>query len=438
MKLFGTDGVRGHVGSVLTAPLALELGYSIAQVLPGKVALIGQDSRTSSDMIVAALTAGLTSAGKDVYKLGLCPTPAVAYLTAADRDIDLGIMVSASHNPPADNGIKVFGRDGLKISPDCQQQIESALTQPFSPPHSWGQCLPQTQKLADYQASILRSVKSDLTGLKIVLDLAWGAAVSVAESVFAELGAEVISLHNQADGTKINVNCGSTHLLPLQSAVLEHQADVGFAFDGDADRVLAVDPKGREVNGDYILYLWGQELLREERLPDRAIVTTVMANLAFERAWQGNFIRTAVGDQHVQSEMLRHGWMLGGEQSGHVLCRHYGISGDGLLTAVQLASLIKCQAPLDVLVQSSFTPYPQVLQNIPVPDREQRLNWQNCTPLVQLLDQAREELGDRGRVLVRASGTEPVLRVMVEAETQELTDRWLKTIVSSAAQYLHR
>lgn len=436
MKLFGTDGVRGQVGVVLTAPFALQLGYSIAQVLPGQVALIGQDSRNSGDMLVAALVAGLTWGGKDVYTLGLCPTPAVAYLTSINPAIGLGIMVSASHNPPGDNGIKVFGGDGLKITQADQQAIEANLDHSPSLPLHWGHTQSLEGGLTDYQNSILRSVNHDLRGLRVVLDLAWGSAVSVAAGVFQELGAEVITIHDRADGDQINVNCGSTHLLPLQRAVLEHQGDVGFAFDGDADRVLAVDPKGREVNGDYILYLWGKDLLRQDKLPDWAVVTTVMANLAFERAWEGTFIRTPVGDQYVQSEMLRRGWMLGGEQSGHVLCRHYGISGDGLLTAVQLASLIKEQAPLDQLLQESFTPYPQILKNITVPDRERRLHWQDCQPLVNTIDWAKSELGEQGRVLVRASGTEPVLRVMVEAETQELTDRWVEILTRSVVQHL--
>lgn len=436
MKLFGTDGVRGEVGAVLTAPLALQLGYSIAKVLPGQVALIGQDSRSSGDMLVAALAAGLTWGGKDVYTLGLCPTPAVAYLTSTNPAISLGIMVSASHNPPTDNGIKVFGSDGLKITPAEQQAIEANLDLVPSLPLAWGQSQSFSEGLTNYKNSILGSVKHDLGGLRVVLDLAWGSAVSVAAAVFQELGAEVITLHDRPDGAQINVNCGSTHLLPLQQAVLKYQGDVGFAFDGDADRVLAVDPKGRAVNGDYILYLWGEDLLSQNRLPDRAIVTTVMANLAFERAWRGTFIRTPVGDQYVQSEMLRRGWMLGGEQSGHVLCRHYGISGDGLLTAVQLASLIKQKAPLDVLIQESFTPYPQVLKNIVIPDRERRLHWQDCQPLVNTIDWAKSELGERGRVLVRASGTEPVLRVMVEAETQALTDRWVEILTRSVVQHL--
>ncbi len=258
-----------------------------------------------------------------------------------------------------------------------------------------------------------------------------GAAVQLAPLVFKQLGAEVICLHDRPNGDRINVNCGSTHLAPLQAAVKEHKADLGFAFDGDADRVLAVDVQGRTVDGDYILYLWGKMLRQMEQLPENTIVATVMSNLGFERAWEkqgGKLIRAAVGDQYVHAEMLRSGSMLG-EQSGHILCRHYAVSGDGLLTALHLAALVQQSgSSLEELVNQSFQTYPQRLKNVRVDDRSRRLNWKECDPLVNAIAQAEVAMGDQGRVLVRASGTEPLIRVMVEAVTADLVNYWTETL----------
>jgi phosphoglucosamine mutase len=458
MKLFGTDGIRGHVGSFLTAPLALEVGISAGRVLKERVALecdrlhrqdakviaIGQDSRTSGDMLSAAISAGLTAAGWDVWHIGLCPTPAVAYLTANTPEIYGGVMISASHNPPEDNGIKFFGDNGTKLCSETQRAIEALLESRLhadlvNSSTDWGKYYEKAHLISDYQDSLQNSIATDLQGIKVVLDLAHGSATRVSLEVFQNLGAEVICLHQEADGDRINVNCGSTHLEPLRAAVKAHGADMGFAFDGDADRVLAVDSHGRIVDGDYILYLWGQELMEKNQLPDSAIVTTVMANLGFERAWQklgGNFVRTAVGDQYVHAEMVRSGAMLGGEQSGHVLCRHYAVSGDGLLAALHLAALAKQKAPLAELMDQSFHPYPQLLKNVRVEDRELRRNWQTCDALVQAIALAEQDLGDRGRVLVRASGTEPLMRVMVEAESLDLATHWTDSLTGLIAKQL--
>ena len=448
MKLFGTDGIRGHVGNFLTAKLALEVGISAGKILKERVErdrshqsnviMIGQDSRTSGDMLSSAISAGLTAAGWDVWHIGLCPTPAVAYLTANSPEIFGGVMISASHNPPEDNGIKFFGDNGTKLCGETQQAIETLLESksPADLANSsigWGKYYEKSDLITDYQESLQSSIATDLSGLKIVLDLAHGSATRVSLDVFRNLGAEVICLHHEPDGDRINVSCGSTHLEPLRMSVKEHQADMGFAFDGDADRVLAVDSNGRVVDGDYILYLWGQELLENNQLPDSAIVTTVMANLGFERAWQklgGNFVRTAVGDQYVHAEMVRSGAMLGGEQSGHVLCRHYAVSGDGLLAALHLAALTKQKAPLAELMDQSFHPYPQLLKNVRVEDRELRRNWQTCDAIVQAIALAEQDLGDRGRILVRASGTEPLMRVMVEAETLDLATHWTDSLTT--------
>lgn len=447
--LFGTDGVRGRAGELLTPGLAMQLGFWAGQVLQAEQSIcqpfiVGQDSRNSSDMLAMALSAGLTAAGLEVWQLGLCPTPTVAYLTSCLEAMG-GVMISASHNPPEDNGIKFFGRDGTKLSLGLQQQIEAQVLSSNLATITgsrWGRHHYRPELIRGYRDSLQQSVLPaiDLQGMRIVLDLGWGAAVNLAPEVFRSLGAEVICLHDQPDGDRINVNCGSTHLQPLKAAVQASQADLGFAFDGDADRVLAVDAQGRTVDGDYILYFWGQTLKQSQQLPGDLIVATVMSNLGFERAWQkqgGHLSRTAVGDQHVHTEMLNSGAVLGGEQSGHILCRHYSVGGDGLLTALHLAALVRrANTSLGDLVDDSFQTYPQLLRNVRVEARDRRLNWQGCQPLQQKIREAEAAMADQGRVLVRASGTEPVIRVMVEASTAEMANRWADQLVQTVEQHL--
>ena len=448
-SLFGTDGIRGKVGELLNAPLALQIGFWAGQVFKdGQKAsgpvIVGQDSRNSSDMLAMSLAAGLTSAGVEVWNLGVCPTPCVAYLTSITDAIG-GIMISASHNPPQDNGIKFFSAKGIKLSAADNQKIEAGLRG-----HSGqadlslgcGKCYERPTLLNHYIESLQKSLPrhQSLSGMRIVLDLAWGASVALAPSVFQALGAEVISLHEKPDGDRINVNCGSTHLDILQKAVVRHQADLGFAFDGDADRVMAVDNQGRAVDGDYILYLWGKVLKEKGELPNNLLIATVMANLGFEKAWQklgGEMLRTKVGDKHVQAEMFNTGAMLGGEQSGHVICHHYSYSGDGVQTALHIASVVsQSGVSLAELVDNSFTTYPQLLRNVRVEDRERRLNWQDCEPVQQAIAHAEKEMADQGRILVRASGTEPVIRVMVEAVDAALACHWSEQLVLSVQKHL--
>ncbi|MBW4442158.1 MAG: phosphoglucosamine mutase [Plectolyngbya sp. WJT66-NPBG17] len=447
--LFGTDGIRGKAGELLTAPLAMQIGYWAGQVLGSGTrapVVIGQDSRNSSNMLAMALSAGLTAAGIEVWDLGLCPTPAVAHLTHHSEAIG-GVMVSASHNPPEDNGIKFFNSDGSKLALELQQQIEAGLRgegKIATISHQWGQHFYRSELVNDYIQAIQKPLMAEserpLAELRVVLDLAWGAATRSAIEVFQSLGAEVIALHETPDGDQINVNCGSTHLSLLKAAVKEHSADVGFAFDGDADRVLAVDAQGRTVDGDYILYLWGQELLAAGQLPGATIVATVMSNLGFERAWEklgGRLIRAAVGDQYVHAEMVKHGAALGGEQSGHILCPQHSVSGDGLLTALHLASLIqRSGSSLSELVDQSFKTYPQLLRNVRVEDRALRMNWHRNHAVQTAIEQAKSAMGNQGRILVRASGTEPVIRVMVEAESAELATHWTEQLVSTVQQHL--
>ncbi len=448
-QLFGTDGIRGRVGELLTPALACQVGFWAGQVLKSRASgaepvIVGQDSRNSSDRLSAALATGLTAAGLDVWNLGLCPTPAVAHLTSTLGAVG-GVMISASHNPPEDNGIKFFAANGAKLSTQLQTAIESALRSPeivAMAPNSKGRLWQREDLLDQYVESLHRPLlpQTSLAGMRIVLDLAWGAAAGLGAKVFRQMGADVICLHDVPDGDRINVHCGSTHLGALQAAVLQHRADLGIAFDGDADRALAVDNEGQVIDGDYILYLWGSALRHANLLPHNMLISTVMANLGFERAWQhqgGTLIRTAVGDQYVHAEMLEQGAMLGGEQSGHILCPHYGVSGDGLLTALHLATLVQqSDMSLAELRTQSFQTYPQLLCNVCVNDRDRRLNWQHCEPVQQAIAQANAAMGDQGRILVRASGTEPLIRVMVEAVSADLVDHWTTHLVAVVEQHL--
>ncbi|MGK7931317.1 MAG: phosphoglucosamine mutase [Microcystaceae cyanobacterium] len=447
--LFGTDGIRGKAGQLLTAPFALQLGFwagiafKKAASSTGTV-VIGQDSRNSSDMLAMSIAAGLTSAGLDVWYLGLCPTPCVAHLTRNHAAIG-GIMISASHNPPEDNGIKFFNQDGLKFSAIDAQPIEAGLRGQIGIPEkltTFGKSQPRQEMVETYKQFLHQKLPQNthFKGLRIVLDLAWGAAAQIAPLIFRELGADVISLHDEPNGDRINVNCGSTHLEKLQQAVIEYEADMGFAFDGDADRVMGIDNQGRIVDGDYILYFWGKILKERQQLPNDLIIGTVMANLGFERAWQqlgGQLIRTSVGDQHVQAQMWTTGAMLGGEQSGHILCHHHSYSGDGLQTALHLTTLVQeANCSLSELIEQSFQPYPQILRNVRVEDTHRRRHWQACDPLQTAIAQAESAMGDQGRILVRPSGTEPLIRVMVESASQSAADYWVDHLVKVVETYL--
>ena len=441
---FGTDGIRGCAGTVLTPALCLQVGYWMGRVLEAEgPVLIGMDSRSSGSMLVAALTAGLTAAGRDVWTLGLCATPAVPLLI---RKVGAagGLMVSASHNPPVDNGIKVFGADGTKLHPDRQARIEAGLRGELEdqPVDRCGISCQREDLLGAYQDALMASVGDlRLDGVPIVLDLCWGSATACGAEAFLALGADLTVLHGQPDGERINVNCGSTQLEPLRQAVVEQGASMGFAFDGDADRMLAVDAKGRIVDGDHVLFLWGSVLQDRQALPDQRLVATVMSNLGFERAWQqrgGLLERTPVGDQHVHAAMVASGAALGGEQSGHILAASHGLCGDGVLTALQLATLCHSQdISLDAWLDRSFRAYPQKLVNVTVPDRARRKGWADCAPLAEAVRSAEVDMGDAGRVLVRASGTEPVLRVMVEAEQPQMVEHWTGHLAALAEQHLN-
>jgi phosphoglucosamine mutase len=426
-RLFGTDGVRGIANDELTPDLALALGRATGLVLApdGAEVVVGRDTRVSGPMLESALVAGLCSAGAQVRLVGVVPTPAVAWLTV-DEAAAAGAMISASHNPVADNGIKFFSDEGTKISAEVEDKIESIM-------ESEGRGLPTgvrvgsaehlTAAVDRYIKHLIEAVASPLTGLRVVLDCAHGAAWQVGPRAFQEAGADVVAIHTEPDGTRINVDCGSTSTGELAQQVVAARADLGLAFDGDADRVIAIDERGEEVDGDRIIAMSALALHRAGRLDHDVVVATVMANLGFHRALEErgiDVVAAPVGDKFVAEAMADHGAVIGGEQSGHVIFAHHATTGDGVLTGLKIAEvLVSSDRPLSV-VSDVFEPYPQVLQNVRVASRD-RLDV--AEGLWDEVRRAEADLGEDGRVLVRASGTEPVVRVMVEAADEATAER---------------
>lgn len=425
-SLFGTDGVRGLANRDLTAELAVDLAVAAAHVL-GDVgafeghrprAIVGRDPRASGEFLEAAVVAGLASAGVDVTVLGVVPTPAVAYLTDA-LGADIGVMISASHNPMPDNGIKFFARGGVKLDDAIEEQIEARLGEPWQRPvgPGVGRITQDGVATAVYVDHLLATVSTPLTGLRVVVDCANGAASVIAPEVYRRAGADVIAIHADPDGININDACGSTHLDDLIAAVRDHRADVGIAHDGDADRCLAVTADGEVVNGDHVLAILALSLRERSALVSNTVVTTVMANLGFKLAMQAQgieVVETAVGDRYVLEAMRADGFVLGGEQSGHVILAEHAMTGDGVLTALhvleQMARSGQSLAALAGVVQT----LPQVLINVADVAKEQLSSAGTVHALVAEIE---AELAGQGRVLLRPSGTEPVIRVMVEATT---------------------
>ncbi|HEY5854490.1 MAG TPA: phosphoglucosamine mutase [Aldersonia sp.] len=421
-RLFGTDGVRGLANESLSPELAMQLGSAAARVLARdgvehSIAVVGRDPRASGEMLEAAVVAGLTSAGVDVITVGVLPTPAVAHLTAA-RDACLGVMISASHNPMPDNGIKIFAAGGHKLPDEVEDRIEAAIAAPV-PTRPTGADVGRVSHdgtAADtYLAHLAEAVPQPLVGLTVVVDCAHGAASAVGPAAYRSAGAEVIAIHAEPDGLNINDGCGSTHLDDLQKAVVRYGADLGIAHDGDADRCLAVDATGTVVDGDAIMAILALAMAESGELVENTLVATVMSNLGLLLAMRdaGIAVRTtAVGDRYVLDELRTGGFSLGGEQSGHVVFPTISTTGDGVLTALRLlARMAETGKPLAELAAVVET-LPQVLVNVPVADKAAVA----AAPAVaQAVAAAEGELGDRGRVLLRPSGTEQLVRVMVEA-----------------------
>jgi phosphoglucosamine mutase len=412
-RLFGTDGVRGLANADLTPELALALAASAARVLSARVAVVGRDPRASGEMLEAAVVAGLCAAGCSVVLVGVVPTPAVAFLTSS-LGADLGVMLSASHNPMPDNGVKLFDAGGRKLGDAVEDAITAGLLAPWDDRPTGagvGRVRTDPAALSAYVEHLVATA-APLTGLKVVVDCANGAASFAGPAAYRAAGAEVVAIHASPDGLNVNEACGSTHPESLVAAVLAHGADAGFAHDGDADRCLAVTATGDLVDGDQLL-----AILAVDRSP-RAVVATVMANLGFKRAMAAHgidVVETAVGDRYVLEAMRAHGLDLGGEQSGHVVLAEHATTGDGVLTALQALSVMaRTGRPLADLA-AVMTRLPQVLVNVRVADKDAALAL--AAPAVA---EASALLGDAGRVLVRPSGTEPLVRVMVEAESEDL------------------
>ena len=437
-KYFGTDGVRGEANVELTPELAFKLGrfggYVLSQhATEAPKVLVGRDTRISGEMLEAALIAGLLSVGIHVYKLGVLATPAVAYLVKTEG-ASAGVMISASHNPALDNGIKFFGGDGFKLDDEKEAEIEALLdasedTLPRPSAEGLGTVVDYPEGLRKYEAYLV-STGTALEGMKVALDTANGAASTSARQIFADLGAQITVIGETPDGLNINLNVGSTHPEALQELVKESQSAIGLAFDGDSDRLIAVDENGEIVDGDKIMYIIGKYLSEKGQLAQNTIVTTVMSNLGFHKALDREGINkavTAVGDRYVVEEMRKSGYNLGGEQSGHVILMDYNTTGDGQLSAVQLTKIMQETGMSLSQLASEVTIYPQKLVNIRV-ENTMKDKAMEVPAIKAIIDKMEEEMAGNGRILVRPSGTEPLLRVMAEAPTTEEVDYYVDTI----------
>lgn len=436
-KYFGTDGVRGVANRELTAEMAYSIGRCGGYVLAGNVekpkVVIGMDTRISGPLLESALIAGLLSIGADVIRIGVVSTPAVAYITRLLK-ADAGVMISASHNPVEDNGIKFFGGDGFKLTDETELKIEELMDAEVDElPRPIGSGLGKVTVDNDAKYLYLEYLKTTITqnfkGMKVVLDCAHGSAYELAPRLFRELGAEVIAIGAEPDGLNINDGFGSTHPEALREEVLRHGADLGLAFDGDADRLIAIDNNGDEVDGDFILCICGDAMNRAGKLKDSTIVSTVMSNIGFYKATEKLSLKTAktaVGDRYVMEEMRRGGYNLGGEQSGHVIFLDYNTTGDGILTAIQLVDTLKESGKQLSELKNMMTKYPQVLVNVRVQDKT---NYPNNPAIEAAIAEVEGKLGDNGRVLVRPSGTEPLIRVMAEGPDKAELDLYVKQIV---------
>ena len=426
-KYFGTDGIRGKANETLTADRAFQvgryLGYYYSKEGKKKI-VIGKDTRLSSDMLENALAAGIASQGCDAYLVGYCPTPAICYLTH-NEDFECGAMISASHNPFYDNGIKLLNGNGQKIEAEVEARIEAYLDGliedlPLATKEDIGRTVDFASGRNRYIGHLISIPSRDFKGIKVGLDCANGSSSAIAKSVFDALQAKTYVINNQPDGTNINTNCGSTHIEVLQKYVVDNGLDIGFAYDGDADRCIAVDHKGNVIDGDKIMYVCGKYLKEQGRLKDDTVVTTVMSNLGLYKSLEREgmkYEQTAVGDKYVAENMMENGYSLGGEQSGHIIFSRYAATGDGILTSLMvMEACVEKKATLCDLAREMKV-YPQLLRNVRVADKK---TARENPKVVAAVEEVAKKLGSDGRILVRESGTEPLIRVMVEAGTDEL------------------
>ena len=448
-RLFGTDGARGIAVTELTCELAMNIGRAAAIVLTkqkthkGKARiLIGKDTRISSDILESALIAGITSVGADVELLGVVPTPAVAYLVRY-YGADAGVMISASHNSVEYNGIKLFSSTGFKLPDDVENEIEALI---LDTPEKMtlvdgsdvGRVRTMYGAVSKYNEHIQSTVGGKFQGLLVAIDCANGSASATAESLFYKFGAEYVYINNEPDGLNINDKCGSTHIEQLVELVKKRGCDVGFAFDGDADRCLAVDEKGNIIDGDKLIAILSRYMKEMGTLKNNTAVVTVMSNLGFHRFMNENKIETVctkVGDRYVLEEMLNNGYNIGGEQSGHIIFLDHATTGDGQLTAVQTLELLsKCKRPLSQLVKD-IPDFPQLLVNVKITEDKKGL-WDKTQKITDIIAQAEQAMGENGRILVRESGTEPLVRVMIEGKDEKEVRHWTNLIADTVRECL--
>ena len=450
-KYFGTDGMRGEANKDLTidlvTDLGLALGYYLKQNKKGETKpkiILGTDTRISGYMIRSALSAGLTSMGVHIDFVGVLPTPGVSYLTRK-LNADAGIMISASHNPVKDNGIKIFSQNGYKLPDSIEEKLEELMEnrEELLKNQVSGDDLGRFRYVEDdmriYLDFLESTVKRSFKGTKIVIDTANGAAYRVASKIFQRLGADIIVINNIPNGKNTNVNCGSTHPELLQKVVKVYNADLGLAYDGDADRLIAVDHTGQIIDGDLIIGIIAQNFKRKGLLNENKVVTTVLSNMGFERYLEDDMgiglIRANVGDRYVLEKMREFGLNLGGEQSGHIIMLDYNTTGDGVLSSIQLVSaILESGKSLNELAKG-INLWPQDMQNVVV-SKDKKIGWENNKVLIDFIKEKEKEINGKGRILVRASGTEPLIRVMVEAETKEIVDKYIKEIVNKVKQEL--
>lgn len=429
-KYFGTDGVRGEANKELTVELALKLGYALGYYLKNKYAdekeikvIMGSDTRRSGYMLRSALTAGLNSMGINIDFVGVIPTPGVAYLTK-ESVAKAGIMISASHNPARDNGIKIFGKDGYKLPDEVELELEKLMDSTEEiiknplPGDEVGRFKYAEDEYYTYRDHVISTVKGKFSGMKIILDVANGSAYRVAKEVFVALGAEIVIINDVPNGRNINVKCGSTHPEILSKVVVGYEADLGLAYDGDADRLIAVDRFGNIIDGDKIIAILALEMKAKGELNNNQVVTTVMSNMGFENYLKKNgieLIRASVGDRYVLEKMKEFGANIGGEQSGHIILSNFGTTGDGVMTSVKLVEALRdAGKSLDEMVKE-IQDWPQILINLRV-DNQKKNTWNKNENILKCIEVKEKEMEGLGRVLVRTSGTEPIIRVMVEGK----------------------
>ncbi len=434
--IFGTDGIRGKFGKEITYSLAYKIGYSLALNLDNKnPIIIGRDTRISGDILLEAISKGIEANGKEYISIGICPTPAIPFLVRKEK-FSCGIMISASHNPPDYNGIKFFDSKGKKISKEFENRIEKTVfkaNEKILVPQKSISIKTNKHFINEYKKSLIKTMGDEnLEGMKIILDACHGSASTCAKDVFNSLGASVTVINNDKNGLKINLNCGSTCLKPLIEVVKEKNADMGFSFDGDADRVIGVDSEGKVLDGDHILFLWGKELMTQNLLTNNLLISTQMANLGLENAWDeigGTFYRTEVGDKYIYEAIMKKKAVLGGEQSGHILSKINNFSGDGILTALQISKYCKKKnISLQNWLKSSFKPYPQKLTNINLEFNIKQIKKREKDRIDQVIKEHSRNFSGNYRIFIRPSGTEPLMRVLVEAENQEKVDFLSKQI----------